>query len=522
MFSFLKRFVGTSQQRQIHKYQKTIIQINAIEQEFQKLDDSAIKAKTVEFRSRFQKGESLDALLPEAYAVVKNVCRRMCGTEVHVSGYNQKWDMIPYDVQLIGAIGLHNGYIAEMQTGEGKTITATLPLYLNALTGNSVHIVTINDYLAERDCEWVGSMFRWLGLTTGVLTQEMDHAERKEVYASDIVYGTASEFGFDYLRDHCLATTADEQVQRNHFFAIVDEIDSILIDEARTPLIISGPSTASRQMYDQLKSPVEKLVQKQKELCNRLALEVKKQLEKHLSTSEEKEKTLTDADQESLKKAWLIGKGTPRNKVLKRLKEDPDLRAAIDKWELYFYADQNKEEKTAALAELYILIDERANEYELTDKGIAAWIECGGKDDDFVMLDLGHEFFLIDTNPDASPEQKMQQKLAIQEEDALRKERAHNLRQLLRAHLLMERDVDYMVHENKVVIIDENTGRPQPGRRFSDGLHQAIEAKEHAPIQRETQTFATITLQNYFRMYKKLAGMTGTAITEAHEFKEIL
>lgn len=521
MFSFLKKIFGTSQQRKIHKYEKIVMQINEIEKELQGLDDSAIKAKTLEFRARLQQGVSLDALLPEAYAVVKNVCRRLWGTDVHVSGYNQKWDMIPYDVQLIGAIALHRGYIAEMQTGEGKTVTATMPLYLNALTGKPVHIVTVNDYLAMRDCEWVGSIFRWLGLTTGVLKQEMHHAERKAVYACDIVYGTASEFGFDYLRDHSLATTAKEQVQRSHYFAIIDEVDSILIDEARTPLIISGPSTVSRQMYDLLKIPVENLVQRQREFCNKLALEVKKQLERHLTTGEDKEKTLDEKDQEALKKAWLIGKGTPKNKVLKRLKEDPDLRSAIDKWDLYFYSEQNKEERATTLATLYILIDERANEYELTDKGIASWIECGGNDDDFVMLDLGHEFFLIDADPETTTEEKMQKKLALQEEDAVRKERAHNLRQLLRAHLLMEKDVDYIIHENKVVIIDENTGRPQPGRRFSDGLHQAIEAKEHAPIQRETQTFATVTLQNYFRMYSKLAGMTGTAITEAHEFKEI-
>lgn len=521
MFSFLKRLFGTSQQRTLAKYDRIVAQINAQEQKLQGLSDDEVRAKTIEFKERLKKGESLDSILPEAYAVVKNVCRRLVGTEVHVSGYNQKWDMIPYDVQLKGGIALHQGYIAEMQTGEGKTLTASMPLYLNALTGKPVHIVTVNDYLAFRDCEWVGSIFRWLGLTTGVITQELPYEERQEIYKNDIVYGTASEFGFDYLRDNSVSMRKDELVQRGHYFALIDEVDSILIDEARTPLIISGPSAANKQLYAVLKDSVSMLVQKQRDLCSRLATEAKKKLDAHATDEAIDEKNLSEDEQNALRTMWLVSKGMPRHKILKRLREDPAMRQAIDKWDLYFYGEQNKEERAKFMADLFIIVDEKANEYELTDKGIAAWQECGGKEDDFVMLDLGHEFLLVDQDPTLSEEEKMKKKVEIQDEDGLRKERSHNLRQLLRAHLLMEQDVDYIVQDDKIIIIDENTGRPQPGRRFSDGLHQAIEAKEGVSIQKETQTFATITLQNYFRMYTKLAGMTGTAITEAHELKEI-
>lgn len=527
MFAFLKKIFGSAQDRTIRRYRKIVDQVNEWDKKFQSLSDEDLRHKTAEFKERLGKGESLDSLLPEAYAVVKNACRRLCGTEVHVSGYDQKWDMVPYDVQLIGGIAMHYGSIAEMMTGEGKTLTAALPLYLNALTGKPTHLVTVNDYLAQRDCEWVGSIFRWLNLTTGSLTNSTPQDTRKDVYQCDIVYGTASEFGFDYLRDNSMASSKNQQVQRGYYYAIIDEVDSILIDEARTPLIISGPSAVSRQMYDELKVGVEQLVRRQRDLCNRLATEARKVLEKHESQSEissVKRDFKSSEEQEALRKLWLVSKGTPHNKTLMRLKEDPDMRAGIDKWDLYYYGDQNKEERSKALAELFIVIDEKGNEYELTDKGTSAWQECVGDNsagDDFVMMDISHEFLKIDHDDSLSPEEKVQRRLAVQEEDAKRKERTHNLRQMLRAHLLMEKDVDYIVQDGKIIIIDENTGRAQPGRRFSDGLHQAIEAKEEVEIQRETQTYATITLQNYFRMYEKLAGMTGTASTEANEFKQI-
>lgn len=524
MFNLVKKIFGTQQSRLVKKYSRLVPKINALEEEYQNLSFDALKAKTQEFKKRVSEGEPLENLLPEAFAAVKNACRRLCGTEVHVSGYSQKWDMVPYDVQLLGGIAMFHGSISEMQTGEGKTLTASLPLYLRALTGKPVHLVTVNDYLAKRDCEWVGAIFRFLGLTVSYLTNEVPLFKRQEVYASDIVYGTASEFGFDYLRDNSMAMHKKEKSQRGHYFAMVDEIDSILIDEARTPLIISGPVHNSKQMYDALKSEVAQMVRSQRDLCNKIASDAKKELEKAglLEESEEGFKVTKD-QQEIFKRLWLLSKGTPRNKILKRLKENPDIRAEIDKWETYYYGTQNKEEKHEVLSELYMIVDERGSEYELTDKGIQLWSESGkgASSDDFVMLDLGHEYALIDQNTSLSDTEKMQAKVKLREEDAARKERAHNLRQMLRANLLMEKDIDYIVQENKIVIIDENTGRPQPGRRFSDGLHQAIEAKEGVDIQGETQTYATITLQNYFRMYDHLAGMTGTAMTEANEFKEI-
>ena len=527
MFGIVKKIFGTAQSRILKRYARLVPQINKWEESYQSLSDDEIREKTFEFKNRLSQGETLESLLPEAYGVVKNVCRRMCGTDVHVSGYDQKWDMIPYDVQLLGAIAMFQGSIAEMHTGEGKTLTASMPLYLYALSGKPVHLITVNDYLAKRDCEWIGTIFRRLGLTIAYLTNDVPPHKRKEVYACDIVYGTASEFGFDYLRDNSMAMSKGEQVQRGHYFSMIDEIDSILIDEARTPLIISGPVPESKQMYDELKEGVSYLVRSQRDLCNRIATEARRSLDAlgMLEESAEKRKLSKEEDEkktEAFKKLWLVGKGTPRNKILKRIKENPDLRAEIDTWETYFFGEQNKEEKFNTLAELFIIVDERNNEYELTDKGIREWGDLKNQgSDDFIMLDLGHEYSVIDTNESLSDQEKMQAKINLREEDSKRKERSHNLRQMLRANLLMEKDIDYIIAENKIVIIDENTGRPQPGRRFSDGLHQAIEAKENVDIQGETQTYATITLQNYFRMYERLAGMTGTAMTEANEFKEI-
>ncbi|NGX45213.1 MAG: Protein translocase subunit SecA [Chlamydiae bacterium] len=526
MFGVLKKIVGTAQGRLLKKYWKIVSHVNAIEETLQSLSDDELRNKTRAMQERYQNGETLDELLPEAYAVVKNGCRRLCGSDVHVSGYDQKWDMVPYDVQILGAICMHHGAISEMQTGEGKTLTALMPLYLNALSGKAVHLVTVNDYLVKRDSEWVGSIARWLGMTVSALTNGTPPHKRRQVYEADIVYGTSSEFGFDYLRDNSMAQTAEEQCQRGHFFAIVDEIDSILIDEARTPLIISGPTNESRQLYDDLKEPVAAVARLQRDGCNKLASDARKSLEELGMLSDEKKK-LGKAEEKiaqgAFRNLWLVNKGTPHNKILKRIKEDPDLRAQVEKWDIYFYSEPNREERMETLAELHIIVDEKASEFELTDKGIQSWVNhaTGTSENDFVMLDLGHEYALVDENQELSEQEKLDKKVALREEDSIRKERAHNLRQMFRANLLMERDVEYIVDEGKIVIIDENTGRPQPGRRFSDGLHQAIEAKERVKIQGETQTYATITLQNYFRLYDKLAGMTGTAMTEANEFKEI-
>lgn len=525
MFELLKKIFGSAHDRLLNKYRKIVKEVNCFDEQFKDLTDDQIRAKTDEFRQRIQQGETLDQLLPEAYAVIKQACRRLSGTEIHVSGYNQKWDMVPYDVQILAGIAMHHGTIAEMQTGEGKTVTAVMPLYLNALTKKPVHLVTVNDYLASRDCQWVGTILRWLGLTTGALTNNVPLGNRKEIYLCDVVYGTASEFGFDYLRDNSMVMSYQDQVQRGYYFAIIDEVDSILIDEARTPLIISGPVPDSRQMYDELKEGVSGLVRLQRDFCSRLASEAKKVLDHAGALPEGKiDKKIKEEVNEAYRKLWLVQKGTPHNKILKHIKEDPDVRQAIDKWDLHYHAEANKQERSDTLSELYMIIDEKGNEYELTDKGIHAWQACTkgvGKADDFVMMDISEEYIKIDEDTSLDNDAKMARKLAVREEDAKRKERSHNLRQLLRAHLLMEKDVDYIIQDGKIVIIDEHTGRAQPERRFSDGLHQAIEAKEGVEIQRETQTYATITLQNYFRMYEKLSGMTGTATTEAQEFKEI-
>lgn len=524
MLGLIKKIFGTAQTRSLSRYGKIVKEVNRYDEEYTSLTDDELRNKTQEFRDRYAEGETLDALLPEAYAAVKNACRRLCGKDFHVSGYDQVWDMVPYDVQILGAIGMHYGAIAEMQTGEGKTLTAAMPLYLNAISGQGVHLVTVNDYLARRDSEWIGAIYRFLGTTVSALTNDVSPFERREVYQADIVYGTASEFGFDYLRDNSMARSAEEQVQRNHFFVIIDEADSILIDEARTPLIISGPTQQTGQLFDELKIPVASVVKKQRDLCTKLASDAKKTLDKlGLTREDEQPKLSKDAQkeaEEAYKTLWLVGKGTPNNKTLKKLKEHPDIRASIEEWETYFHGEPNKEERAEKLRELFIIVDERANDHELTDKGITAWEACGGNPQDFVMLDLGHEYAEIDriTNDE---KQRVEKKAALQEQDGTRKERAHTLRQLFRAQLLMDRDVDYIVQDGKIVIIDENTGRPQPGRRFSDGLHQAIEAKEGVEIQAATQTYATITLQNYFRLYDKIAGMSGTAITEAQELREI-
>ncbi len=519
----LKKIFGTEQTRLVAKYFRLVKRINEKELSFQSLSDAELVAKTEEFKKRLGAGATPDDLLIEAYAVVKNACRRLIGTQVHVSGYDQQWDMVPYDVQIVGAIAMHYGAIAEMMTGEGKTLTASMPLYLHALTGKPVHLVTVNDYLAKRDSDWIGVIFRKLGLTVGALTNEVSPSERREIYEKDIVYGTSSEFGFDYLRDNSMVTSKYQLVQRGHYFAIVDEIDSILIDEARTPLIISGPVPVSRQMYDELKGPVFEMVKLQRDECNRLASEARKVFEKFgLLEESATPPSLSKQDEEEVKGAvknlWLVSKGTPTNKILKRIRENPDLRARLENMETYFWAQDNKEERTESLAELFIIIDERNSEFELTDKGMKNW---KGDNDTFTMLDLGEEYAHIDKEVSLSDQEKIKNKVEVREKDSLRKEKSHNVRQLFRAHLLMEKDVDYIIQEGKIVIIDENTGRPQPGRRFSDGLHQAIEAKEGVAVQRETQTYATITLQNYFRLYDRLAGMTGTALTEALEFKEI-
>ena len=466
------------------------------------------KAAFHEIEPAFQKARAnyLEQILPEAYAVVKNAARRMCGTTIQVSEHPIEWQMIHFDVQLVGGTALHRGMIAEMQTGEGKTLVATLPVYLNALTGLGVHVVTVNDYLAKRDSDWMGSLFRYLGLTVGCIQNQMAPWDRREQYACDITYGTNAEFGFDYLRDNGMASSREDQVQRGHYFAIIDEVDSILIDEARTPLIISGPTALSTHQFDKYRASIDALVKKQTQLCNDLAAEAKK---------------LTDAgDMDGAGRLlFKIKLGQPRNRMLMRFMEEPENRRLIEKSELSFYQDAQKKELFELKEELYFVIDEKGNDADLMEMGRE--FLAPGDPESFTLPDLGTVFADVDTNLELSPEEKIAAKEEAQDRMSVQAEKIHNISQLLKAYCVYEKDVQYVVKDGKVIIVDDNTGREMPGRRWSDGLHQAVEAKEGVAIEKETQTFATITIQNYFRLYEKLAGMTGTAETEAAEFHDI-
>jgi preprotein translocase subunit SecA len=448
----------------------------------------------------------LDKILPEAYAVVKNAARRLCNREIPVNGHPMKWEMVHFDVQLIGAIALHRGMIAEMQTGEGKTLVATLPVYLNALTGLGVHVVTVNDYLAKRDSEWMGALFRLLGLTVGCIHNQMPPSERREAYACDITYGTNSEFGFDYLRDNGIATSRDEQVQRGHYLAIIDEVDSILVDDARTPLIISGPSSRDSHQFDAYKAIVGQLVKRQTELCNTFAAEAKHLLE------------MGDTAAAGLT-LFKLKLGQPRNRRFMRFMEDPEMRRLLEKTGLSFQQGAFQKDIFKLKEELYFIIDEKANDADLMEKGRR--FLAPDDPDSFTLPDIGQLVAAIDSNSDLTHEQKAAAKRDIHHRMDAQAGRIHGISQLLKAFCLYERDVHYVVRDDKVTIIDESTGREMDGRRWSDGLHQAVEAKENVSIERETQTYATITIQNYFRLYEKLAGMTGTAETEAAEFHDI-
>jgi preprotein translocase subunit SecA len=511
----LKKIFGSKNQRELRRLGPNVRRINEFDEQFKALSDEALRAKTAAWKEELSKisdpeeqWRRLDQILPEAFAVVKNAARRLKDRRHSFTVCDQpmSWDMVHFDVQLVGGMVLHRGRIAEMATGEGKTLVATLPLYLNALTGRGAHLVTVNDYLARRDAEWMGQLYTFLGLTVGCIQHDQEPDFRRQQYACDITYGTNSEFGFDYLRDNGMATTREQQVQRGYHFAIVDEVDSILIDEARTPLIISGPATISTHQYDKWKPLIEQLVRKQTMLCNRVASEATEAFEK--------------GDVElGGRLMFKVKLGQPRNKQLLRMMEDPDKRRAIDKAELSFYQDTRKEELFQLKEELFFTIDEKSNEADLSEQGRTFL----NPDDPnaFVLPDLINEFTEIDLDTTLSDEEKDKKKSERQQLCDTQAERIHNISQLLRAYCLFEKDVQYVVEENKVVIVDEFTGRKMPGRRWSDGLHQAVEAKEGVQIDRETQTLATITIQNYFRLYQKLAGMTGTAETEAAEFHDI-
>lgn len=488
--------------------------------------------------------EILNQILPEAFSVMKETARRFKDNETievtatqmdrdlaarydHVNivdnkayydnrwmagGNMIKWDMVHYDVQLIGGIVLHEGKVAEMATGEGKTLVATLPVYLNALPGNGVHIVTVNDYLAKRDSEWMGMLFMFHGLTVDCIDRHEPNSEaRRHAYNCDVTYGTNNEFGFDYLRDN-MTSNPEEMVQRPHNYTIVDEVDSVLIDDARTPLIILGPTPkGENQLFDELRPNVEKLHNAQRSLVTKILAEAKQLLEGDNVSDENQKK-----GGELLLRAH---HGLPKNKALIKFLSEPGMKSLMTKTENFYMQEQSKHMHIIN-DPLYFIIEEQNNSIELTDKGIDLLSSSYNDNNFFVLPDLGSELADMD-KLNLPEEEKVTRKGELTNEFSIKSERVHSVNQLLRAYSLFERDVEYIIVDNKVKIVDEQTGRIMEGRRYSDGLHQALEAKEEVKIEAATQTYATVTLQNYFRMYKKLAGMTGTAETEAGELWDI-
>jgi preprotein translocase subunit SecA len=454
---------------------------------------------------------SLDDLLPEAFAAVREACRRLVGTTVMVTGHPVEWNMVPFDVQLVGGIELHLGRIAEMATGEGKTLVATLPLYLNALPGKGSHLVTVNAYLARRDAQWMGHVYRYLGLTVGCIDDtEPGTPDRRAAYGCDITYGTNNEFGFDYLRDN-MVVSLEQRVQRSHTYAIVDEVDSVLIDEARTPLIISGPvGTDTDTAYAEHNTAVARVVRKQTDLVNQLVADGERALE----AGETGDAALF------FYKAQM---GSPKNKRLLKVMQEQGAKALVQKMELEHIADRKIPAAKQALRDieddLLFVLDERGHTVHLTDRGVD--FLSPADHEAFVMPDISEAVHRIDHDATLTPQEKLDGRRVIETEYAIKSEKLNIVHQLLRAYVLYERDVNYVVQDGQVLIVDEFTGRTMPGRRWSEGLHQAVEAKEGVQVKGETQTLATITIQNYFRMYDKLAGMTGTAETEEQEFFEI-
>ncbi len=457
--------------------------------------------------------EILDQLLPEAFALVKITCERLVGQSWIVAGNKSTWEMVPYDVQLMGGVVLHQGKIAEMATGEGKTLVATLPMYLNALTGRGVHLVTVNDYLAKRDSEWMGEIFRFHGLTVGCILNTMNSEQRKEMYACDITYGTNNEFGFDYLRDN-MSIDKEYQVQRPHNYAIVDEVDSVLIDEARTPLIISGPVEVDDQKFNEMKPKVERLYRLQTNLVSKLVQDA----ENNLSSDGDGKINASEGGIQLLR----ASRGLPKHSKLAKMLSEPENKKLLQSTEMEFLREKAKNMHIID-DELYFVIDEKNNTIDLTEKGREELAKGSGMEKDFFILpDLGTEISKLENDENITPEEKIKREDILYHNYSESSDRIHTIHQLLKAYTLFEKDDEYVVTEDgKIAIVDEFTGRILPGRRYSDGLHQAIEAKENVKVERDSQTLATITLQNYFRMYNKLAGMTGTAETEEGEFFEI-
>ncbi|MBQ4820328.1 preprotein translocase subunit SecA [Aquimarina sp. MMG016] len=579
--SVLKVFVGDKSQKDIKEIQPKVELIKKAEKAIEGLSHDELRAKTTEFKNRINQAreeintkieklkeeanttedidqkediygeidklkeeayevteKTLNEILPEAFAVVKETAKRfatnesievtasaydreLSGTKEHITldgeqsiwatswdaaGKEVKWDMVHYDVQLIGGIALHEGKVAEMQTGEGKTLVATLPVYLNALSGNGVHLVTVNDYLARRDSEWMAPIFQFHGFTVDCIDNHRPNsAERRAAYNADITYGTNNEFGFDYLRDN-MSHAPEDLVQRPHNYAIIDEVDSVLIDDARTPLIISGPiPKGDIHEFDELKPKIADIVSVQQKYLTTVLAEAKKLIKEGDS-------------KEGGFKLLQVYRGIPKNKALIKFLSEEGVKMLLQKTENFYMQDNNREMHKID-ADLYYVIEEKNNQIDLTDKGVDY---LSGKDDPdfFVLPQIGMEIAKIE-DLGLSKEEEAEKKEDLFREYSVKSERIHTLRQLLKAYSLFEKDVEYVVMDNKVKIVDEQTGRIMDGRRYSDGLHQAIEAKENVKIEDATQTFATVTLQNYFRMYGKLSGMTGTAVTEAGELWEI-
>jgi preprotein translocase subunit SecA len=552
MLKVFKKIFGGKYEKDLKLLWPIVEEINEEYEKLKNISDEELKAKTAEFRQKIQEHtketrekleelkeqlqsdedfdrqavhdevdklneqlndeyeEILDELLPEAFAVIKSTCERLVGKSWTAAGNKITWEMIPYDVQLIGGIVLHQGKIAEMATGEGKTLVATLPLYLNALTGRGTHLVTVNDYLAKRDSEWMGEVYKFHGLSVGVILNTMDSKQRQEEYAKDITYGTNNEFGFDYLRDN-MSIDKENQVQRGHNFAIVDEVDSVLVDEARTPLIISGPVDVDDQQFGQMKPQIENLFRKQKNLVASLVQEGEKILNENGEDSTEAGVHLFRAF-----------RGLPKSNRLTKILSEPTYKKLMLNTELEYLREKGKNMHIID-DELYFVIDEKNNTIDLTDKGREE-LAKGSKEgkEYFVLPDLGVEVSKFENDASLSDEERVKKKDELYNRYSAASDRIHTLHQLLKAYTLFEKDDEYVVTDDgKIAIVDEFTGRILPGRRYSDGLHQAIEAKENVKVQRDSQTLATITLQNYFRMYNKLAGMTGTAETEENEFFEI-
>ena len=577
----LKLFVGDKSKKDLKLINPIIEKIHSFEQVMSSLSNDELRAQTNEFKNQinnsiaeinsqidkikkeieevtdFDKKEglfgqidklneeaynvsedTLNEILPKAFAVVKETAKRFVeNKEVIVeandndielssrkdyiqvknnksywkntwdaAGKNIVWDMVHYDVQLIGGVAMHQGKIAEMQTGEGKTLVATLPVYLNALTGRGVHLVTVNDYLAKRDSAWMSPIFEFHGLSVDCIDyHKPNSAERKKAYNADITYGTNNEFGFDYLRDN-MANSPDDLFQRKHNFAIVDEVDSVLIDDARTPLIISGAiPKGDKHEFNELKPKIERIVSTQRKLLVNTLAEAKNLIN-------------SGNEEEGSFNLLRVFRGIPKNKALIKYVSEEGVKQLLQKTENFYMQDNNREMPKVD-KDLYYVIDEKNNQIELTDKGIEF---LSGKDDPdfFIMPEIGIEISKIEKKG-LSKEDEAKEKDELYRDFSIKSERIHTINQLLKAYALFEKDIQYVVMDNKVMIVDEQTGRIMDGRRYSDGLHQAIEAKENVKIEAATQTFATITLQNYFRMYNKLSGMTGTAITEAGEFWEI-